>query len=118
MKIVNKLDVTFNLKNGLYYPYRKPNDQPQYINTKSSHPPRIIKHLPKAISRRVSEISCNKNEFDKAIPIYEDALTSSGHITTLTYSNNKSSTRQRGNRQRNIIWYNPPYNKNVKTNIG
>ena len=43
MKTVNYLDVTFNLNSGTYYPYRKPNDQPLYINTKSNHPPRIIK---------------------------------------------------------------------------
>ena len=38
MKIVNYLDVTFDLTNGTYCPYRKPNDHPQYINTKSNHP--------------------------------------------------------------------------------
>ena len=32
LKIVNYLDVTFNLNNGTYYPYRKPNNQPLYIN--------------------------------------------------------------------------------------
>ena len=32
LKIVNYLDVTFNLSNGSYYPYRKPNNLPQYIN--------------------------------------------------------------------------------------
>jgi len=32
LKIVNFLDVTFNLNNGtyMYYPYRKPNDHPIY----------------------------------------------------------------------------------------
>ena len=42
LKIVNYLDVTFNLSNGSYYPYRKPNNLPQYINIKSNHPPNII----------------------------------------------------------------------------
>ena len=49
-KTVNYLDMTFNLNSGTYYPYRKPNDQPLYINTKSNHPPRIIKQLPDNIS--------------------------------------------------------------------
>ena len=43
---------------------------------------------------------------------------------TLTYErftsneNSDSNRTQRRNRQRNTIWYNPPYSKNVKTNIG
>ena len=55
LKIVNYLDVTFNLTNGYYYPYRKPNNLPQYINIKSNHPPNIIKQLPASINRRISD---------------------------------------------------------------
>jgi len=50
LKIVNYLDVTFNLTNSTYYPYRKPNNEPQYINIKSNHPPNIIKQLPTSIN--------------------------------------------------------------------
>ena len=50
LKIVNYLDVTFNLTDGSYYPYRKPNNLPQYINIKSNHPPNIIKQLPASIN--------------------------------------------------------------------
>ena len=32
LKIVNHLDVTFNLTNNSYYPYRKPDNPPMYIN--------------------------------------------------------------------------------------
>ena len=32
LKIVNFLDITFDLTNGTYKPYRKPNDEPLYIN--------------------------------------------------------------------------------------
>ena len=42
LKRTNFLDVCFDLENGTYCPYRKPNDAPLYINTKSNHPP-IIK---------------------------------------------------------------------------
>ena len=116
LKIANFLDVTFDLANESYYPCRKPNDQPLYINTKSNHPPNIIKQLPDAINLRISSISCNETEFNKAKPIYENALKSSGYDKTLTYNNHKPSTRR--NRQSNIIWYNPPYSKNVQTNVG
>ena len=113
MKIVNYLDVTFDLTKASYYPYRKPNNQPLYINTKSNHPPNIIKQLPASINRRISNNSCNEHEFDKAKPIYDTALKDSGYTDTLTYISNKQQTRPRRNRQRNIIWYNPPFSKNV-----
>ena len=118
MKIVNYLDVTFDLTKGTYCPYRKPNDEPQYINTKSNHPPNIIKQLPASINRRISANSCNEHEFNKAKPIYETALKASGYSETLIYNEDNQPTRPRRNRQRNIIWYNPPFSKNVKTNIG
>eukprot|EP00794_Sanderia_malayensis_P007476 gene7476-biopygen6026 len=118
LKIVNYLDVTLNLINDSYYPYRKPNNKPLYINTKSNHPPNIIKQLPAAINRRISDISCNETEFNKAKPIYEDALQSSGYDEPLSFTNNGSPSRVKRNRQRNIIWFNPPYSKNVQTNIG
>ena len=101
--VVNYLNVTFNLNSGTYYPYRKPNDQPLCINTKSNHPPSIIKQLPKNISHRISSLSCNEIEFSKIKPTYEDALKSCGFNQPLTYSNHDPAASRRKNRQRNII---------------
>ena len=117
LKIVNYLDVTFNLNNGTYCPYRKPNNQPLYINAKSNHPPNIIKQLPDSISRRISDNSCNEDEFNKAKTEYDTALKSSGHMKTLTYNKHRQTARPRRTRQKNI-WYNPPFSNNVQTNIG
>ena len=50
LRIVNFLDVTFDLNNGKYRPYRKPNDDPLYINRYSNHPPSIIRQLPTSIN--------------------------------------------------------------------
>ena len=36
-------DVTFDLTNGTYKPYRKPNDKPLYINRSSNHPSPILR---------------------------------------------------------------------------
>ena len=49
LKICNFFDVTLNLSDGTYYPYRKPNNETLYIDSNSNHPPTIIKHLPAAI---------------------------------------------------------------------
>ena len=52
----------------------------------SNHPPSILKHLPKNINDRLSSISCDETEFDKAKPAYEQALKNSGFNSTLTYT--------------------------------
>ena len=49
LKLVNYLDVTFNLNNGSYRPYRKPNDETHNICLHSDQPPPITKQLPRAI---------------------------------------------------------------------
>ena len=57
LKTVNFLDITLNFCNGKYYPYRKPNDRPLYVNRLLNHPPSILKHQPAAISRCLTGIS-------------------------------------------------------------
>jgi hypothetical protein len=114
---VDFLDVRMNLDSGKYCPYRKPNDQPLYINTQSNHPPMIIKKIPEMIGRRISDISCNEEEFEKAKGMYEEALTNSGHKGQLEYQDNTNRTKKR-QRSRKVIWFNPPYSSNVTTNIG
>ena len=115
LKVTDFLDVTFNLKNGKYYPYRKPNNEPLYINAQSNHPPSILKEIPNMISKRVSEISCDKEQFEKAIPMYQKSLDKSGYKSKLKFVN---SPKPKRNRKRKIIWFNPPYSSHVKTNIG
>ena len=61
LKIVNFLDIEMNLDTGTYRPYRKPDNMPVYINRKSNHPaPPIIKEIPKAIAKRISDISSSE----------------------------------------------------------
>ena len=48
-KVVDFLDITFNLNNGMYKPYKKPNDRLLYINKSSNHPPQIINQLSKLL---------------------------------------------------------------------
>ena len=79
LKIVNFLDVTFNLANSSYRPYRKPNDNLLYIHTSSNHPPQIIKHLPDSIEERLSNNSSKDQVFNSAKPEYEKALKDSGY---------------------------------------
>ena len=111
------LDVTFNLTNGKYFPFRKPNNRPLYINKGSNHPPFIVKELPTMINKRLSDLSCDKAVFDNAKPVYESALKESGYSTPLNFISDQPQPKNR-NRKRQVIWFNPPYSENVKTNIG
>ena len=117
LKIVNFLDVTFNLHKNTYEPYRKPDNQPVYINVNSNHPPTIIRELLKSIGKRLSELSCNKETFEKAIPPYTDALKKSGFKENLVYTPKTTTNNilDKKQRKRKIIWFNPPYSINVKT---
>ena len=122
LKSVDFLDIHSNLRDNTYQPYRKPNSEPRYINKSSNHPKNIIKDLPKAIEKRLSDTSCNQGVFEAALPIYEEALRKSGFNEKLSYTKNNSNNSQKKEDKRrrkcNIIWFNPPYSANVKTNIG
>ena len=39
LSVTDFFDVTLDLSRGKYYPYRKPNDKPLYINASSNHIP-------------------------------------------------------------------------------
>ena len=83
--VANYLDVTLDLSDGSHRSYRKPNDTPVYINAASSHPPSILKHIPKMVEKRLHAISSNESVFNEAKPPYEEALKKSGYNTTLVY---------------------------------
>ena len=122
LKICNFLNITLNLTDGTHYPYRKPNSETLYIDTNSNHLPTIIKHLPAAIGRWISDISSSKEVFNKAKPHYESALKQSGHEKLIYIERKKPVTHtvqnSHMNRQTNMIWFNLPYSMNIQTNIG
>ena len=120
LKIVDFLDVTFNLENGSYRPFKKPNDKLLYVHTSSNHPPQIIKQIPNSVCERLSKNSSSQEIFDTTKTEYEEALLKSGYSPKLSYTNNRSHNNKNTNktRKRNIIWFNPPFSMNVKNNIG
>ena len=63
VKIVNFLDVTFNLMMGCFEPFLKPNTTPIYVNPKSNHPPSIIRKIPHSIECRISKNPSNEQSF-------------------------------------------------------
>ena len=80
----------------------------------------FIKQLPKSISKRLSDLSSNEEIFEISKSAYRDALNKSGFQEKLSYASAQNKNDENGNKQqkRKIIWYNPPYSANIKTNIG
>ena len=115
--IANFLDVTLNLGNGKYAPYTKPDNQ--YVHNKSNHPPGILKNVPKSINKRLCEISSDEDSFNKAVPLYQKSINESGYNHDLEYKppSTNENKNYRKNRVRHVIWYNPPYNKAVASNL-
>lgn len=120
LNIVNFLDVTFNLSDSTFRPYHKPNDEISYIHSESNHPPSIIKQLPISIESRLSKLSSNETIFKESLQPYQNALNKSGFKHKLSYQNiqNIPNSHQKRKRKRNIIWFNPPYSRNVITKVG
>ena len=119
IKTVDFLDITFDLLNNSFKPYSKPNNNPRYVNINSNHPPSIIKQIPKSVEKRINNNSCNKEVFDHSANYYNNILSSSGYKEKIKFNQKtQTSNNKNNNRRRNIIWYNPPYSKNVKTNVG
>ena len=113
---VNFLDVTLDLEKGIFKPYKKPNDQPLYVHKLSNHPPCVTRAIPKSINKRLSSISSTAKEFDQAKGEYQAALKHSGYNYNLEFE--EPRPKQKKKDHRNIIFFNPPWNQAVKTNVG
>ena len=84
-----------------------------YIFT--SHPPSITKQISAMNSKRISNISCDKDYFDKTSPDHNTAAKNSGFNENIKFI---PEPPQRRKCSRNILWFNPPFSYNMKANIG
>ena len=116
VKRVEFLDAILDLETGKTEPYRKPLDTPKYVNANSSHPPSVIKHIPKSVEARLSVLSSSETEFNRASPPYKEALKKVGYSYEIKYSKPVAKDKRK-NRPRNQIWVNPPYSKAVDSNL-
>ena len=93
----------------------KPNNTMKYVHRDSNHPPSVTKNIPASINKRLNNISSNEQIFNLSKASYQRALQERGSKCELKFEpNNKKCTRTR---KRDILWYNPPFNKHVRTNI-
>ena len=104
------MDVTFNLSDGTYRPYQKPDNIIQYIHSDSNHTPNIIKQIPETIEKRLSpsvslssppmnEYSMNQRPFSN----YEDKLHQSGCQQKLKHNPTNTKLHNKRCHKRKII---------------
>ena len=67
---------------------------PLYIHSELNHLPSIIKQLPSMINKRISNLSCNEHEFNKAKPLSETALKSSGFNYSMKFETHVENARR------------------------
>ena len=119
LHIVNFLDITLDLRNKTHQPNRKSDSHPVYINKSSNHPKKILRELPKSVSKRLSNLSSIKDIFQKATPIYYEALkVDLMKPLVFTPEINTSDNTSRKQWKPKIIWFTPPFSLNLKTDIG
>ena len=117
-KKVDYLDITFDLNPGSYRSYRKPNNNTRSINAKSNQKPSILKQIPAAISKRISTNSSNKQTFQNAAPYYNNILKDCVYKEKIQFQQYKhQQTQPRRHRSGNITMFNPPFSRNVETNV-
>ena len=112
------LDVVLDLRTHSYAPYKKPNAKILYVNANSNHPKNIIDQIPRTINHRLSKRSSTKKEFDAIRPEYDEILKRCGYQDKLAYEAQQQNHPRSKKRRRKIIWFNPPFCKSAKTNIG
>ena len=117
-KVVNFLDVTLDLSRNVFKPYMKPNNPLLYVHNDSNHPPSILKNIPLSVNKRLSELSKSQELFDDAAKEYQTALNNSGYNFKMNFDPPTGEPKRKKSRRRNITWFNPPYSKNVDTNLG
>ena len=81
----------------------------------------IKKQIPVSISKRISKLPSNEETFNNNIRTYSDALKKCGFLENPVFIPETPSdphANDRRKRRRKIMWFNPRYSMNVKTNIG
>ena len=126
------LDIFLDLRAGTYRSFVKDGDLPTYVHSQSNHPPSVLKNIGPGVNKRLSMLNSNQELFDQAVPVYEEALRRSKHDHKMEFNSDPykpspsgfnlveptSAQPAKRRRRRDVIYWNPPYSMNVKTNIG
>ena len=70
------------------------------------------------MEKNLSQLSSSEEIFNESAPFYEDKLNQSSYQQKLKYIPPSTEIHNKRNHKRNIISFNPPFNRNVSTKIG
>ena len=115
LKVVYFLDAELNSVNAIYQSYRKPNDNPTYININSNHPPSIKKQIPKSVSQKKFQIVIQTKKSLTTARTWSDALKKCEKPAFVSETSSDPYVNEKSRRK--IIWFNPPCSINIKNNI-
>ena len=105
-----------SLNDGTYHPFHKPNEELTYIHVEFEHPLQIIKKIiPRSIEKIISGLSSTKEIFENSKDYHEQRLRQCDYNEKLNYPEENNKINQKC-RKCNILWFNPPVSKSVKTN--
>lgn len=116
--MIKYLDLRLNLNNESHRPYIKPDSTLQYIDSQSNHKSNH-EHSTNFKNHRKATVQSLYNEtiFKKAKAPYKKALEDCGHKAILYFNPTTKEKIQTKQSRRNIIWFNPQFNK-ITSNIG
>ena len=77
-QVANILDVTLNISDATFRPYRKPNSIINFININSDHPKHVKKVLSIMAQRRLSSLSSNAEIYNEIKAQYENMSNNNG----------------------------------------
>ena len=89
--------MTPNLNDGFFKPYHKLDDIIQCIKQESNRSPNLIKHLPVAIEKRLSNLSPVEKIFKESVIYYGDTLSKADYINKLDYHTPSASNHKNKN---------------------
>ena len=81
LTVTEFLDVRLNLETGEYRPFKKPGSEIVYIESKSNHPPSVIKAMPGGIQKKLPTLSSKKEIFEKEVQPYQHELNKRVDVT-------------------------------------
>ena len=88
-----------------------------YAN-KVANPPHVTKNIPLAVNQRISSNSSNKELFDETVAPFQQALKNSGYDHKLSFETPKTNSKNKRNKKRKMIYFNPPFSSGVKSQVG
>ena len=92
-KAVQFLNVEFHLETSQYRPFLKTWRYTPLCKCIQQPPPSILKNIPEAVNRRLSNLSSDEEMFRSVTPIFQEALNKAGYKFKLTYKPQKSKNQ-------------------------